>query len=122
LTDNSTTPDEIVDHARLTAQRQGKPMLGEMIAALDEEIAAKVSAVRAGVGAYGHEVFDLSGWGRKVCVLEAALAFLQRISDDPEARDYLVKRFRKEGYERVSMDRQGGRQAAQTARSGDEVR
>jgi hypothetical protein len=119
ITDDApTTPDEIVDHARLTAQRIGKVMLPEMITALDEEIARRYQSASVGIATHGAGNWDMNYWGRRTCVLEAALAFLQRINDDPEARDYLITRFRKEGYERVSMDGGGGREAAEAARGG----
>jgi hypothetical protein len=90
-----TTPDEIVTFARLTAQKQGKVMLPEMIAALDDYVSQRCDSARASCAAGYAADWDWNIWGRRTCVLEAAVAFLQRISDDPEAREYLLKRFRK---------------------------
>ena len=123
MTDETRTPDQIVDHARLTAQRMGKVMVGEMITAMDEEIARRCQSMGAWIKEHSEENVDLETWGRRTCVLEAALAFLQRIGDDPEARDYLVKRFRREAWEtNVQVDGRSGRKAAGAARGGADER
>lgn len=123
MTDAPQTPDQIVDHARLTAQRMGKVMLPEMMTHLDEIVAQRCQSMEVWIKERSADGVDLETWGRRTCVLEAALAFLQRISDDPEARDYLTKRFRKEGYRRdVQMDGGGGREDAEAARAGAEER
>jgi hypothetical protein len=123
MTDDApTTPDEIVDFARLTAQKRGKVLLPEMIAALDDYLAQRCASARANVNCLGHEsAWDWENWGRRTCVLEATVAFLQRISDDPEARDYLVRRFRREVSRGVPVDRQDGREAAASGGAGLEV-
>jgi hypothetical protein len=94
-----TTPDELVNFARLTAQGRGKPMLAEQIEVLDEEIAARCDSMRNTLKIYGDgyaDVFDLETWGRKIFVFESVLSLLKRLDDDPEAKAYLSKRFRRE--------------------------
>lgn len=94
--DEPRTAEAIVDHARLTAQGGGKPQIKEMIQVIDEDIAIRCSSARVWMREHGEVGFDWDTWGRKTYVWEAVLSFLQRIDSDPEARDYLVKRFRRE--------------------------
>src|SRR5580765_4258914 len=94
--DKPLTPEQIVDDARLTAQKHGKPLLKEQIEALDGLIAQRCSSARAHATVYGPEAWDWEAWGRTTHVLETVLYFLQRIDSDPEAKGYLVKRFRRE--------------------------
>jgi hypothetical protein len=125
MTDDPTTPEEIVTHARLIAQRQGKVLLAEMIAHLDEVVSDRCAGLRAWTKMWTTEGFDLETWGRRTHVLESALSFLQRIDSDEEARDYLARRFRREvirggkGTSAQRVDAEDGRQAAGAGGDGD---
>ena len=119
--DTLKTPDQIVDEARLIAQRQGKVLLSEMIAHLDEMIAARCESASAGIATHGVQNWDMEYWGHRTWVLESLLSFLQRIDSDEEARDYLVRRFRRGVIRNVSMDREDGREAAWAGGAGDEI-
>jgi hypothetical protein len=103
------TPDELIEFARLTALAKGKAMLGEQIEVLDGEIVARCSYARVWAGDYGAAGFGWEEWGRKTYVLESLLSFLQRLDADPEARDYLAKRFRREVIRNAKGDADGGK-------------
>jgi hypothetical protein len=95
--DDDVHGEEIVHHALFTAQKHGAAKLPEMIEVLDGVIAQRCASARANVNVPGHEsAWDWAVWGRTTYVLETALAFLKRLDGDPEAKDYLVKRFRRE--------------------------
>jgi hypothetical protein len=94
--DDQPQGEEIVHHAILTAQRHGKAQLHQMVEVIDGVVAQRCSSARASVAAGQGSAWDWVVWGRTTYVLEAALAFLKRLDDDPEAKDYLVKRFRRE--------------------------
>jgi hypothetical protein len=98
MTEDDAAPqgEEIVDYARLTAQGRGKAQLHEMVDVLDDLIAQRCASARASVAAGHQSAWDWVVWGRTTYVLEAAEAFLKRLDDDREAKDYLVKRFRRE--------------------------
>ena len=117
MNDEPMTPEQTADEARLTAQKLGKVLLPEMIDVLDEVIAQRLSSMRVWMEAWTAKDVDLKTWGRKICVMDATLAFLQRINDDPDARDYLVRRFRREAYETRKTSVDGGRDA-DASRSG----
>jgi hypothetical protein len=100
--DNSASA---VDGAVLAAQAQGKPKLDEMIFTLDREIAIHRSSMRAGIIAYGRDKFDLTGWGRKVYVLEALLDFLVKMNGDDQLKQTIRERLTLEGPARVERRR-----------------
>lgn len=122
MTDAPKTPEQIVDYARLTAQRLGKVMLPEMMAHLDEIVSGRCGSMRAWIKEHGADNVDLETWGRRTHVLDALFSFLERIDSDEEARDYLVRRFRR-GVIRndISMDGGGSREAAPVGGEGAEI-
>lgn len=115
--DEPRTPDAIVDHARLTAQARGKPLIKEQIDVLDRLLAQRCASARANATAYG---WDWDAWGRTTYVLESVLTFLERLDSDPVARDYLIRRFRREVIrhaegergEKIPVDNSGDRPSA----------
>ena len=123
MTDTLKTPEQIVDGARLVAQKHGKAMLPEMMIHLDEVIAQRCQSMEAWIKERSADGVDLETWGRRTHVLEAVHAFLQRIDNDPEAREYLVRRFRRGAVIRndISVDRDGDREAAPAGGAGAEI-
>jgi len=130
MIDEPLPPHALVDHARLTARKHGKPLLKEQIDVLDGLIAQRCSSARANATVYGPQAWDWEVWGRTTYVLEAVLSFLQRLDADPAAKDYLAKRFRREVIRdakgdtddgKIPVDNSGGRPAEKAGGEGSDL-
>jgi hypothetical protein len=107
LTDDEARAE--VDVALLSAQSQGKVLLAEMIAVLDEEIAMRCASARGWAKVDPQWRTGAPVWGRKTLVLEKILLLLTRISNDEQAQDVLRELLRAKGAKGGSVDRGGDR-------------